>query len=143
MREKSVVIFLLCNKDIRESFIEVKLNNAQKKNPPYFQGAFLGGEMENRSQREQLRRASLRQSSLTCFCSQARQWAASAACWRPDSTAAPRGPSAVEPVGETKQETSCDVIRMMSSSAHISRGPSFQTQSQHKQTVVEGAISWW
>lgn len=43
-------------------------------------------------------------SKQTCFCSLARRWAASAACWHPDSRAGLWGPSAAEPVDESKQE---------------------------------------
>lgn len=91
-----------------------------------------------------------RQPSLTCFCSQAQRWAASAACWHPDSRAGLWGPSAVEPVGETKQETSRepslppdDVIhylilyltgREKGGKQQLSHQTSIKTQSEHKQT---------
>lgn len=67
---------------------------------------FLVGLKKKRTHTEKIGAVTLRQSSLTCFCSRALQWAASAACWHPDSRAGLWGPSAVEPVGETKQETS-------------------------------------
>lgn len=60
---------------------------------------------EEKRQTDEIWTVSLRQSSLTCFCSRARRWAAAAVCWHPESRAGLWGPSAVEPVGETKQET--------------------------------------
>lgn len=74
----------------------------------YFNAEVLVVEMKNKVKRqtEKYWTVSPRQSSLTCFCSRALQWAASAVCWHPESRGGLWGPSAVEPAGETKQETS-------------------------------------
>lgn len=92
--------------NILESIIEVNLYNVKKNlliSKVHFLQCRWNTDATERGCEE-------RHSSLTCFCSQARQWAASAACWHPDSTAALRGPSAVEPVGESVMRCHTDDI---------------------------------
>lgn len=91
--------------------------------------------------------APLNQSLLTCFCSRARQWAAAAVCWHRESRGGLWGPSAAEPVGETKQETWCQLALpvadlILSLLSHISQKQQNSRVTSHPWTPREQSINW-